>query len=108
MRVIRGTVASVGAGQEPRDVYHNEQGDVKTVAKARKAGCLAGAVAVEHPGQGKGLVGDDTQGLPAQPGKAGNHIVSKIAVDLKKSLRVYDPFNDRFHVVNFIGAVGYN
>ena len=93
----------VASGQISRDIGNGKHGDIKGVTEPDEPGGLIRCINVQASGQEIGLVGDDADGMSAQPCKTDHHIFGKILMGLEILPVIHDGNDD---VLDIIGPVG--
>ncbi len=94
--------------KESRNVDERDDRNIESVAEPHEPRGFARGVDVQHARHILGLVGNDTNGLSVETGKAGDDVLCKRLVGLEEVAVVDHRANHLIHVVGLVGAVGHD
>lgn len=83
-------VLLLDAGKEAGDIDEGDQGDVERIAEANEDRGLIRAVDIERAGEGRRLLGDDSDRAPANAAEADDQIAGELGVNLEEIRAVDD------------------
>src|SRR5919112_2041329 len=96
----------VRSRQEARHVYERKKWDVEGVAEADEPRTLHARVYVERPREHGGLVPDDADSPPVEPGEADHEVLGPALLDLEELPVVHHALYRAADIVGALGRVG--
>ena len=99
-------VLLVDARQKPGHIDEGDQGNIECITRTHEPGTLQRCGDVETPGQGPGLIRDDTDRVPVEVPEPHNHVHCIVLLDFEKRVIVQDTFDNLLHVIGSPGVCG--
>src|ERR687897_3293340 len=87
------------AGQEPRHVFERDERDVERVAEPHEPRAFDRRVNVEHTGEMRRLIRDDTYRSSAEPRETDDEVAREMLVHFEKGAVIGDRVDQIEHVV---------
>ena len=98
-------VLLLDARQKPRDVLHDQEGDVERVAEPHEARPFDGGVDVKHASEVRRLVGHHSHGPAGETDEAHDDVAREVGVDLEELSLVGHGAQELLDVVGLVGVL---